>query len=179
MAAMTLEQFLLQGDTEPSSEFACGEVNQKPMPDWNHSTIQAYLVGLLLQFLARERIGRVLPEFRCIFGPLGRERAFVPDLVFIARRQLPVDRYLRAAPDLAVEILSPGQNVAEFLAKITFYLRYGVRVVWVIDAEESTVTVFSPDTDEVRLRVGETLDGGSVLPGFSVAVADIFEQTQD
>jgi Uma2 family endonuclease len=98
----------------------------------------------------------------------------VPDLVVVSNAHLPVPRHLHAAPDLAVEVLSPDQNWSQFLDKIQFYLLYGVRLVWVFDPATSTITVEAPGVEAVVLRPGDTLDGGAVLPGFSVAVADIF-----
>jgi Uma2 family endonuclease len=182
-AGLTLEQFLQMEETKPASEYACGEAFQKPMPNWDHSTIQIFLGTVLFAFLAETKIGRVLTEFRCIFGPPGRERTYVPDLTYVARARLPserslAERYLHAAPDLAIEILSPDQHMAHFLDKIQFYLLYGVRLVWVIDPATATVTVQVPGEEARILSSGDTLDGGDVLPGFSVAVDDIFAQMQ-
>jgi Uma2 family endonuclease len=98
----------------------------------------------------------------------------VPDLVYVSSTKLPVPRHLHAAPDLAVEVLSPDQNWAQFLSKLQFYLLYGVRLVWVIDPAASTITVEGPGVEAVVLRPGDGLEGGDVLPGFSVPVADIF-----
>lgn len=176
VARLTLDEFMHFPETKPASEYMCGEAVQKPMPDWSHGTIQGFLVVVLFQFLARTGLGRALPEFRCIFGPPGGERAFVPDLVFIARDRLPEGKYLYAAPDLAVEVLSPDQPQAEFAAKLDFYRRHGVRLVWVIDPIRSTIAVLTSDADALLLTIDDTLDGGDVLPGFSVPVAEIFAQ---
>lgn len=171
---LTLDEFLHMDDTKPALEYACGEVWQKPMPNRLHSTIQGYLILVLGPFLERTGLGQVFPELRCIFGPPGRERAFVPDLVYIAQERLTADLYHRAAPDLAVEILSPDQDMARFLDKIQFYLLNGVRLVWVFDPVRATVAVLTPGQEAVIRTSGATLDGGDVLPGFSVALDDIF-----
>ena len=88
------------------------------------------------------------------------------------------DDYHRAPPDLAIEVLSPSQSMAHFTDKIHFYLLNGVRLVWVIDPIAAEVVVLTPDREAVTLTAGDTLDGGEVLPGFSVKVADIFAQTE-
>ena len=173
---LTLDEFLQRPETKPASEYVCGEPSQKPMPDWNHARIQTFLAGLLLQVLSRSGLGTVLTEFRCIFGPSGATRAFVPDLVVIRQDRLPQGRYLYAPPDLAIEILSPDQPQAEFAAKLAFYLRHGVRLVWVIDPNQSTIAVLAPGADSRLLTAADNLDGGDVLPNFSVPVADIFAQ---
>ena len=54
------------------------------------------------------------------------------------------------------------------------YLQAGVKLVWLVDPAQDTVTVFRSDASVIVLREGDILDGGDVLPGFSVAVADIF-----
>ena len=176
-SGLTLDQFLEMRETKPASEYACGEAFQKPMPNWDHSTVQTFLATVLFTFLAETKIGRVVTEFRCIFGPPGRERTYVPDLSYVARARLPsersfAERHLHAAPDLAIEILSPDQHMAHFLDKIQFYLLYGVRLVWVIDPATETIAVQAPGEEAYVLRSGD------VLPGFSVPVDDIFAQTR-
>jgi Uma2 family endonuclease len=176
VSGTTLDEFLRMEDEKPALEYGCGEVTQKPMPDRLHSTIQGYLMLVLGPFLERTGLGYILPELRCIFGPPGRERAFVPDLVYVAKEHLSAERYHLRAPDLAIEILSPDQNMARLLDKIQFYLLDGVRLVWVIDPAAATVAVLIPGEEACTLTSGQTLDGGDVLPGLVIPVDDIFAQ---
>jgi Uma2 family endonuclease len=182
---LTLEEFLALPETEPASEYACGEVFQKPMPTNAHAILQPYIWMLIFQFLARTRLGRVRTEWRCIFGPPRRQRPYIPDVVYVSFARLPpVDArdepYLRVAPDLAVEILSPDESARRFASKLRFYLLHGVRLVWVVDPLAQTITVYTPgDSEEQVLTVDDTLDGGDVLPGFHVAVAEIMDQLHE
>jgi Uma2 family endonuclease len=128
-SGVTLEAFLHHEDTEPASEYALGETWQKPMPNRQHAAIQFFLATVLGPFLQQNRLGRAFTELRCIFGPLGRERAYVPDLVYVSHERLSAELYLRTAPDLAIEIVSPDQHMGHLLDKMQFYLRYRVRVV--------------------------------------------------
>ncbi len=173
---LTLDQFSQLEETEPASEYACGEVVQKPMPNRFHAAIQFYLAAILFQFLAQARIGRAYTELRCIFGPSGQERIYVPDLCFVVNGRVPTELFLHTAPDLAVEILSPDQDAGRFLAKVQFFLQHGVRLMWVIDPDRKTVTALVPGADASVLTPTDTLDGGDVLPGFSVSVQEIFAQ---
>lgn len=178
---LSLKEFLAMPETEPASEYICGEVIQKPMPDQAHALLQLYLGSLILNYLARTRLGRVATEWRCIFGPRGRKRAWIPDLVFVSNDRLPKGdprrhRFLRTAPDLAIEVVSPNQPMGRFSEKIDFYLLYGVRLVWVIDQIAESVTVHAPGAEPRTLAAGDLLDGGDILPEFSVAVRDIFAQ---
>lgn len=179
---LTLEQFLARPDTEPASEYMCGEVIQKPMPGLPHSFIQRFLLVVLDAFLQATKLGVTGAELRCTFGPTGAERALLPDIAVISAGRLPpgdvrlVEQF-RAAPDLAIEILSPGQAMGRFMEKIWFYLNNGVRLVWIVDPADETVTVLSLDYS-VILERGDVLDGGNVLPGFSVEVGRIFDAMQ-
>lgn len=182
---LSLEEFLARPETEPASEYVCGEVFQKPMPTNAHGALQLYIAMLIFQFLSRARLGRVRTEWRCIFGPPGRQRPYIPDVVYVSFERLPpVDAteqpYLRTAPDLAVEILSPDESARRFASKLRFYLLHGVRLVWVVDPTAQTITVYTPgDADERVLTVDEILDGDEVLPGFSAPIAEIMAQLHE
>jgi Uma2 family endonuclease len=179
-ARLTMDEWLAQPDTEPSSEFVCGEVLQKPMPNLPHFLLAGLLVRVLGIYVSRLKLGLVGPELRCIFGPVGTH-GYVPDVAFVSRSRL-TGRDARdmipflGAPDLAIEVLSPGQHMGRFTEKIQYYLRHGVRLVWVVDPMAETVTVHQPDADSFTLSVGDTLDGGAVLPGFTLPIADIFAE---
>jgi Uma2 family endonuclease len=177
---LTLEQFLALPETEPASEYVCGEVIQKPMPTRLHGIIQGLIAMFVAQFLLKNPLGEAGPEIRCIFGPPEQRRTYVPDFVFITSGRIPEDDAslngpFHGAPDLAVEILSPTDRPRRVLDKILFYLRHGVRLVWVVDPEDRTVTVYTPGNDGGQpLQGDDLLDGGDVLPGFRVRVEDLF-----
>ena len=181
---LTLEHFLAQPETKPAQEFACGEVEPKPMPTLSHAELQTFLVVVLAQFLRTADLGRVYIELRCTFGPRGHRRSYVPDLSFVAWSchpdgDLRTLGHLSVAPNLAIEILSPGQPAERFARKLRFYLNHGVEMVWVVDPAVETITVYLPgDADEHVLRAGDVLDGGTVLPGFQVAVSDVMARLQ-
>jgi Uma2 family endonuclease len=107
-----------------------------------------------------------------------RETLRVPDVGFIRKDRLPPraerSRFPRLAPDLAIEVLSPSDRMAEALSKVAMYLEAGVALVWLVDPAQRTIVVFQPDASPMTLRDGDILDGGDVLPAFSVPVAEIF-----
>lgn len=171
---LTLDQFLSLPETEPASEFADGEVTQKPMPTFEHGIIQRLLSFVLTLYLRARPVGEAGSEVRCIFGPAGQERTYVPDFIFVtAGRFQRGPRPFRGAPDLAVEVLSPDDRMTRVMAKLRFYLRHGVRLVWLIDPHGRTVTVMTTPNDAHTLTEDETLDGGDVLPGFTCVVRDL------
>lgn len=178
---ISLDEWLAQPDTEPSSEFICGEVLQKPMPNFPHYLLSGFLLYVVGVHVRSHNLGFVGPELRCVFGPLSGRRGYVPDIAFVSRGRIPRGDARSLVPfpyppDMAIEVLSPDQNIGRFTEKVQFYLRHGVRLVWVVDPIAETVTVHRPDDDPVTLSAGDTLDGVDVVPGFTLPVSDIFAQ---
>ena len=94
-----------------------------------------------------------------------------PDLAWIA----PGTRgYPRLAPDLAVEVKSPGNSNPEISAKAYMWLSYGLRLVWVADPERVAVTVYRLDAEPQAVGEDGELAGGDLLPGFVTAVWRLF-----
>jgi Uma2 family endonuclease len=83
-------------------------------------------------------------------------------------------KYDEVPPRLAVEVLSPDDRADRVTRKIMDYLRNGVELVWVVDPEDRTVTVYPADNGPRLLEETEELDGGEVLPGFRCRLADFF-----
>ena len=101
------------------------------------------------------------------------------DGAFVATGRLPGDRppargYLKVAPDLVLEVLSPNDNASEIRQKIEDYLAVGVRLVWVAYPDTRVVDAYAADGSVRTFGPAATLDGGDVLPGFSVPVAKLF-----
>ena len=101
-----------------------------------------------------------------------------PDVSFVTFGRLPdeepSDAYDYLAPDLAVEVISPGDTVRELEAKVDEYLRAGVRLVWVINPDLKTLTVHRPDGTLAVLREPEEIDGETVIPGFRCPLSSLF-----
>jgi len=103
---------------------------------------------------------------------------YAPDAIFVRADRLPPDEeqvgFLELAPDLVVEVVSPSDSASDVHDKVLVYLEAGVRLVWVAAFRRRSVTVYAPDRTARVLVEGDALDGGDVLPGFRVAVADLF-----
>lgn len=100
---------------------------------------------------------------------------FEPDAAFISKARYPQmqDAYFNIAPDIAVEVISPGNTRDEIAAKVETYLRTGTKLIWLIYPQTKTVIVHSPG-GSTTLGINDTLDDGDVLPGFRLAVREIF-----
>lgn len=108
-------------------------------------------------------------------------RLRIPDVSFIRwerfpNRKLPADRVFRVAPDLAVEILSEGNTPEEMDQKLDEYFAAGVQLVWYIDPRERRATAYTAVDQFVELGVDDALEGGSVLPGFSLPLRTLFDR---
>ena len=103
----------------------------------------------------------------------------MPDLAFVRVDRLPPagrrKGFLRLAPDLVVEVVSPSDRAATVAQEVELYRRAGVRLIWVIRTPRRTVTVYPLGQASFTLRAGDTLDGGHVVPGFRLPVATLFE----
>ncbi len=105
-----------------------------------------------------------------------------PDVSFIRAGRMPPGQFQRGhcriAPDLAVEVVSPNDYYAELTRKLEDYFSAGVRLVWVVEPETRLITVYENGGQLIRqFRQGDELTAGDVLPGFRVAVAELFPKT--
>jgi Uma2 family endonuclease len=105
----------------------------------------------------------------------------LPDVSFVSwskipNRELPAEQVPFLVPDLAIEILSPSNTLAEMARKRRDYFAAGTRLVWQIDPDSRTAEVFTaPDVSTIVPADG-ALDGGDVLPGFRLPLARLFER---
>ena len=107
---------------------------------------------------------------------LGEKQVRQPDVAYVSKERVPkLPRRFGIAPDLAVEVVSPDEDIFK---KAREYLDAGTKLVWAVYTDEKTIYVFQLDQDgSVRSKpfdINATLDGGNVLPGFTLAVKDIF-----
>ena len=115
---------------------------------------------------------------------LSPKNVLAPDVGFISKgriEKLP-DRFFPGPPDLAVEVVSPTDRKQDVHRKALRYIKYGVRLVWAVYPEYKTVHVYSATEDgkAITYEVGidGELDGGDVLPGFKLAIRDIFKAVE-
>ncbi len=98
-----------------------------------------------------------------------------PDVAFVARdRVVDTEKFIPLAPDLAIEVLSPGDTFSEVDERVEAWLGYGTREVWVVDPRRRTVQIFRPGRPAEALTEQDAIDGGDLLPGFRLVVRDLF-----
>jgi Uma2 family endonuclease len=149
-------------------------------PKGPHGALQ-YGFGERISLSTRpRRLFRVFTEARVIFGGIST----VPDLVVYGRDRVPRDAAGRVAedfttpPDIAVEILSPGQSRRTLIERCHWYAEHGVPLAVFADPWRFTVRLFRPGADSGDLRGSDVLDFGDVVPGFALTVDDFFAPLQ-
>ena len=162
-------------------ELVDGTLVEKPV-GLEASCLAGAILAILRAFVRPRRLGKVSGADGTMRLIAGLVRA--PDVAFISWDRLPGGRVPKApipglAPDLAVEVLSKSNTPAEMKRKREEYLANGVRLIWIVDPKARTVEVFAPRRKPVTLRETDTLDGGKVLPGFSLALAELFAELDE
>jgi Uma2 family endonuclease len=104
-----------------------------------------------------------------------------PDVSFVSwttrpDRVVPQEQISSKVPDLAVEILSPGNTRKEMEVKLKEYFLGGVTMVWIIDPDSRTAESYSSPDHKVSISPNGTLNGGNVLPGFRLPLSKLFEK---
>lgn len=144
---ITLEEFLKQPETKPYSEYINGKIEQKPMPQGQHSIIQTSLSAKINDIGKQTNIALALTELRCNL----LDRSIVPDISIFLWHRIPKDEKGRIAnrfnlhPDWVIEILSPEQSANKVIKKIMFCVNQVTQLAWLIDAEDESVMIFKPN----------------------------------
>jgi Uma2 family endonuclease len=146
-----------------------------------HGLITAEITYRLTAFVRQHDLGRVYGAetgFKLSENP---DTVYGIDAAFIAKARVkPVrEGYIEGAPDLAVEVVSPGNTSIEMHEKIHAYFVAGAQLVWVIYPKARTIYVYHTE-DDIKVRhETDSLDGGAVLPGLSLSIADLFAVLKD
>jgi len=160
-------------------ELVHGELIRMSPSGFEHGRIAVNIGWALKEFVKTHPFGVVTGAETGFHIARDPDTVRAPDAAFTRADRLPTTRvrgFFPEAPDLAVEVLSPGDRASEVLAKVQDWLQAGCRVVWVIDPERTTVTVYSGRDHVAVLGPSDTLTGDDVLPGFSLSVREIFAQ---
>jgi Uma2 family endonuclease len=161
-------------------ELIDGVLLEKTM-GWFESQVAAWLIYFLQDFLIRNNLGVVsAPDGMMRLAP-GLVR--IPDVAFVSRERLPGGRPPRDSipnivPDLAVEIVSEGNTQKEMQRKLEDYFAAGTRLVWYIDVRNRIISVYTSPQSVTVLDEAAVIDGGNVLPGFRLAIRELFDRAE-
>jgi Uma2 family endonuclease len=166
-------------EAKPALEWVNGRVLQKVSPKPKHSLAQGRFCSALDRWASRTDNGMVGPEWRFQIAPPGEiRRTLVPDVAYVSFERISRDEILgpnatRVAPDVAVEILSPGDRQRDFDEKVRVYLAAGTSVVFIVDTKVRTI--LAKDAQGSRLFSDGEIVTHDALPGFSLTARTLFE----
>jgi Uma2 family endonuclease len=177
---ITAEEFIEMPEPPDGSkqELVRGEIVMLPPPGFQHGEVQVNVATLLKPHVRAHRLGRITVESGVV---IERDPDTVrgPDVAFWSVERLPFDQcpqgYPEVAPDLCVEVLSPSRRLRDIREKIQEYFTRGVRMVWIVDPHNRTISVYRSADEGRLLHETATLSGEEVLPGFTCRVAEFFD----
>ena len=170
---MTAEDLMNLPDEPLRHELLKGELLTMPLPKFEQMRVSANLTIILGQYARANQLGEV-----CVEGGYHLESdpdtVLGPDVSFIARDRIQrPDGYFPGPPDLAVEVLSPGDRRGKVEKKLALWLEFGTRSVWLVNPRRRTVEVLRSTGERKLFHESDQLVDETV-PGFSVKVSEIF-----
>jgi Uma2 family endonuclease len=175
---MTVEEFdefvLLPENADKHFEYIGGEIVEVTSYDLS-SEVGARLAAYLGMFIVQRKLGRIKGADG---GYMIAGERYSPDFGFTAQAKKPRpigELYDSIPPDLVVERLSPSNRDREMRIRINNYLSVGA-IVWLVEPEEHRIEIYVTGQPVKLLWENDTLDGGTLLPGFTLPVKDIFPE---
>jgi Uma2 family endonuclease len=178
---LTYDDFVLFPDDGKRHELVDGEHYVSPSPNRKHQTIALNLAAMMWNHLHRDPMGQVfIAPFDVVFSNFD---VVEPDVLYVSnarRQEVLTAKHVRGAPDLVVEVGSPGTRRRDETLKHRLYERSGVSEYWVVDPEIDVIKVYRlVDGRYVRVHELSLENGGALttplLPGLSMPLATIFK----
>jgi Uma2 family endonuclease len=175
---MTAEDLWNRPDDGNRSELVRGELRTMAPAGSEHGATIMILAAPLAQHVRSRRLGVVFGAetgFTIAHDP---DTVRAPDIAFVSQSRIPSSgipkKFFPGAPDLAVEVVSPGDTFEEVHDKVADWLAAGTRIVWVVNPKHRTVTVYKPGPQVQVLAEKDQLTGEDVVPGFACGVGEVF-----
>ena len=182
---MTAEELLVYDARGKRTELVRGRLVVREPAGYRHGAIAIRVALRIGDFLERDQtergathpLGDLLAAETGFTLQRGPDTVRAPDVAFVAWARRPASTicFAALAPDLAVDVLSPGDRPGEVLAKVADWLTAGTTLVWIIDPERRLARVYRADGSESILHEHMALDGESTLPGFVLPLDTLFD----
>ena len=175
---LTAQDLLTMPDDGSRYELVRGELRAMAPAGHEHGGVAMNIAAPLSMYVKRENLGRVYAAETGFVLSRDPDTVRAPDVAFVSKERL-VDLnrkgYFPGAPDLAVEVVSPGDVYAEVEEKVAEWLSSGSKLVWVVNPRQRTLKVHRSLTDITVLTEADVADGGETVPGWRLPVAEMFE----
>lgn len=180
---MTAEDLLQLPDDGNWYELSEGElIVLSPAAYWSSMVAAAFLVRIRA-YVLENGLGIVAGPDGGMLLRRAPDTMRAPDVSFVRRDRVPANiaasGFIPAAPDLAVEVLSPSDRYSQVSRKIRDYFAAGTRLVWVVDPDDRVTMVHHPDRPVEIIGPEGTLDGGEILPGFTLSLAELWAEMDE
>lgn len=174
---MTLDEFLAKYEHDPILEFAQGVVTEKMSPGWDHADLQMSIGQAINVYARSRRLAAAFSELRTT--DRAAEVSRIPDIsVYVWDRieRDPVARQRGAfiPPDIAIEIMSPGQGRQGQLDRCREFVANGAHAALLFEPVAGSVTEVRPDGVERTYGGDDVIDLGDIVPGLTLAVGELF-----
>jgi Uma2 family endonuclease len=178
---VTADQLLRMPDDGHRYELVAGELRKMVPAGWKHGAVGGNLQFLLARHVNEKSLGQVFLADTGFLIARDPDTVRAPDIAFLSQNRLsgpePEEAFWPGAPDLAVEVVSPGDTTGEVDEKVQAWLDAGAAMVWVVNPRWRSVTVYRSTSDIKTLTEEDELGGEDVVPGFHCRVGDIFGGT--
>lgn len=175
---VTAEELLALPDDEFRYELIQGTLRQMAPAGGHHGYLASGIGASLHHHVKANDLGRVFAAETGFVLASDPDTVRAPDAAFVRKERVEeagaVEGYWPGAPDLAVEVISPNDRYTEVEDKVMEWLEAGTRMVAVVNPQRETVTVHRSRRDITVLEAEDALDGGDVVPGWSLSVGELF-----
>lgn len=175
---ITADELLRMPPNDLRMELVRGELRSMAPAGYTHGYVAVNITVSLGSYVKTHRLGKVCAAETGFILETDPDTVRAPDVAFVRQERLvdtAKDGFWPGAPDLAVEVISPNDAYGEVLQKVHDWLMAGARMVVVVEPRKRLITVYRSMTDLTTLTDRDRLDGGDVVPGWEIPVAEIFE----
>ncbi len=175
---VTADELLVLPEDGMRHELRRGELTTMVPPGFRQGRVVAVIAAALERHVTPRDLGHILagePGFQLSSDP---DTVRAPDVAFVAQARVDAvgvpDGYWPGAPDVAIEVVSPGDSYSDLQEKALEWLAAGARLVLVVDPRRRTVTAYRSPDRIVELSAGQLLDASDGVPGWSIPVDELF-----
>jgi len=174
---VTAEELIRMPSGTHRYELVRGELQTMSPAGSKHGVVIMRLASRIATYVEQQQLGETFGAETGFLLERDPDTVLAPDFAFVDQSRIPAsgipDAYWKAPPDLAVEVLSPGDSAAKATAKVEAWLSYGAREVWLVDPKKRTVSIHRPAASPLVLTENDSLTS-DLIPGFSCGVNEIF-----
>jgi Uma2 family endonuclease len=175
---ITADELLKMGDIG-RCELIYGELVMMSPSGFDHGFVVVRIARFLAEYVDDNDLGAVLGAETGFTIETNPDLVRAPDVSFVRKDRMPKKnwkKFFPGVPDLAVEVISPGDTKREIAEKVNMWLAHGSTSVWVADPEAMTITIHRTGAEAIRLAARDEIANEPALPGFILPVSKIFKR---